>query len=40
MWKCKKCGGTHFNIWFIGYMEADFDDEKDTRYRNFYGRSK
>jgi len=32
MWKCKKCGCTHFNIWFRGYMEADFDSIEIVEY--------
>lgn len=32
MWKCKKCRGTHFNIWFLGYMEADFDSIEIVEY--------
>lgn len=25
MWKCKKCGCTHFNLFFLGKVEAEFD---------------
>ena len=32
MWKCKKCGCTRFNIWFRGYMEADFDSIEIVEY--------
>lgn len=32
MWKCKKCGCTRFNIWFCGYMEADFDSTEIVEY--------
>lgn len=32
MWKCKKCGCDRFNIWFRGYMEADFDSAEITEY--------
>ena len=25
MWKCKKCGCTHFNLFFSRKIEAEFD---------------
>ena len=25
MWRCKKCGCTHFNLFFLGKVEAEFD---------------
>lgn len=36
MWKCKKCGCVRFNIWFRGYMEADFEKhiKKLENYKN------
>lgn len=25
MWKCKKCNSTHFNLFFSGKIEAEFN---------------
>ena len=35
MWRCKKCGCTHFNLFFLGKVEAEFDSVEVVENFNF-----